>query len=409
VLRPKDETNTNTLPDPEQNPLLNPLLAAHMGRWAEVYFTNPPEKRGEAIAQLIRELESMPPPESAKVQAIHSVQATHDEREEERAETVEVEDTSRPAELVRTCSACAYENAAEQNYCGMCGASLQVLPEEHLPQVAEVVPREAAREGESEHESQSPFSADISADISPGPVERAMEPGFRSTNDLTAPADPMEGDLHSFGIEPEPVSHRYRLYVGVAVAILLVALVYMAWRSTKTISGPAVSQPVPAKTISAAPPAAPITGVSAQQPTAGPSSSSGRDASPVPGKRQPEETPRGNPSAKLRPASHAVASAPNSGATAVEPSSAEDLATAENYLNGTHGTTRDSKEAALWLWKAVGKGNATATLALSDLYLRGDGVPKNCDQARLLLDAAARKGVRTAAERLRNLQAFGCE
>jgi TPR repeat protein len=57
----------------------------------------------------------------------------------------------------------------------------------------------------------------------------------------------------------------------------------------------------------------------------------------------------------------------------------------------------------------VGKGNPAATLALSDLYLRGDGVPKSCDQARLLLDAAARKGARTAAERLRNLQAFGCE
>jgi TPR repeat protein len=57
----------------------------------------------------------------------------------------------------------------------------------------------------------------------------------------------------------------------------------------------------------------------------------------------------------------------------------------------------------------VGKGNLAATLALSDLYLRGDGVPKSCDQARLLLDAAARKGGRSAADRLRNLRAFGCE
>jgi TPR repeat protein len=48
-------------------------------------------------------------------------------------------------------------------------------------------------------------------------------------------------------------------------------------------------------------------------------------------------------------------------------------------------------------------------IALSDLYLRGDGVPKSCDQARLLLDAAARKSEPAAAERLRHLQAFGCE
>jgi TPR repeat protein len=93
----------------------------------------------------------------------------------------------------------------------------------------------------------------------------------------------------------------------------------------------------------------------------------------------------------------------------LEQSGAEDLATAEYYLSGTPGRTRDSREAALWLWKAVGKGNPAATLILSDLYLRGDGVTKSCDQSRLLLDAAARKGARAAGERLRNLQAFGCQ
>jgi len=46
-LKDSDETK---LPHPELNPLLNPLLAENMGRWAEVYFTNPPEKREQAIA-----------------------------------------------------------------------------------------------------------------------------------------------------------------------------------------------------------------------------------------------------------------------------------------------------------------------------------------------------------------------
>jgi len=36
-------------------------------------------------------------------------------------------------------------------------------------------------------------------------------------------------------------------------------------------------------------------------------------------------------------------------------------------------------------------------------------VGKNCDQARVLLDAAARKGVKEAGERLRHLPAFGCQ
>jgi hypothetical protein len=47
----------STLPSPELNPLLNPVLGAHMGRWAEVYFTAPPEKREEAVLELLRELQ----------------------------------------------------------------------------------------------------------------------------------------------------------------------------------------------------------------------------------------------------------------------------------------------------------------------------------------------------------------
>jgi TPR repeat protein len=84
------------------------------------------------------------------------------------------------------------------------------------------------------------------------------------------------------------------------------------------------------------------------------------------------------------------------------------MAMAEKYLNGT-GVPRDGGEAVLWLWRAVGKGNLAATMTLSDLFLRGDILAKNCGQARVLLDAAAKKGSKAAGERLRNLQAFGCE
>ncbi|HEY4781670.1 MAG TPA: hypothetical protein VIH54_07620, partial [Chthoniobacterales bacterium] len=86
-----------------------------------------------------------------------------------------------------------------------------------------------------------------------------------------------------------------------------------------------------------------------------------------------------------------------------------ELAIAEGYLKGEQGKTRDSTEASKWLWQAVRKENAAATLLLSDLYLRGDGVPKSCDQGRLLLNAAARRGASGAGERIRNLQAFGCQ
>jgi hypothetical protein len=88
---------------------------------------------------------------------------------------------------------------------------------------------------------------------------------------------------------------------------------------------------------------------------------------------------------------------------------AEELAIAESFLSGTQGKARDSSEAAQWLWKAVGKENAAAALLLSDLYVTGDGVPRNCDQARLLLDAAASRGVPGAGERIRDLPNLGCE
>lgn len=90
-------------------------------------------------------------------------------------------------------------------------------------------------------------------------------------------------------------------------------------------------------------------------------------------------------------------------------SGADDLAMAQRYLNGGVGQARDPAEAAKWLWRAMGKHNGPATLMLADLYLKGEGVSKNCDQARVLLDSAARRGMGGAGERLRNLQAFGCQ
>src|SRR5260370_25006507 len=53
---PTDKPESGTVPDPNLNPLSNPVLGQHMGRWAEVYFTTPPEKRREAVQELLREL-----------------------------------------------------------------------------------------------------------------------------------------------------------------------------------------------------------------------------------------------------------------------------------------------------------------------------------------------------------------
>jgi len=91
----------------------------------------------------------------------------------------------------------------------------------------------------------------------------------------------------------------------------------------------------------------------------------------------------------------------------VVPDGTEELLQAQRYLDG-RGVAHDSGQAAALLWKAVSKQNTRADVLLADLYLRGDGVPKSCDQARLLLVAAAKKSAAGAAEKLRNLESSGC-
>jgi PilZ domain len=69
----------------------------------------------------------------------------------------------------------------------------------------------------------------------------------------------------------------------------------------------------------------------------------------------------------------------------------------------------DTSEAVRLLWISVEKGNAGAELTLAELYWHGRGVARNCDQTRILLSAAARKG-NTDAQRLLHLfEREGCE
>ena len=99
----------------------------------------------------------------------------------------------------------------------------------------------------------------------------------------------------------------------------------------------------------------------------------------------------------------------NRGNAVIPSNGEEELSIAARYLYGTGGQRKDTAEASRWLWKSVTKGNDKATLLLADLYLNGDGVSKNYDQARVLLNGAARKGVLGAEERLRNLDTVGAQ
>ncbi len=396
-----DNSDRNsTLPVPELNPLLNPVLGAHLGRWAEVYFTSPPEKREAAVLELLRELER------------GTAAPRHTTGAPERTVQEPGKPPSEPAALENAeqdwivCESCGGRNILGNKFCGMCGAWL-----EHAS-AAPTGPASGTSRGVGERDRYDRDRYNDDFNTYSGKVA--------ATQEVPRNSWPPRPDLPSLIPEDEPVPYRYRMYVGAAVAILISALVYIAWHGAAAWSGNSHRLPQSAPTTEMQPPA------QAQTPPPSAQVKPGQvlpSSAPAPVERNPgaarsrprrteanRETNTVAPSTPSAPRSHQIA-APIAAAPIVAPlqgNGAEELTVAESYLNGTRGRARDSSEAAKWLWRSIGKENATATLLLSDLYLRGDGVPQSCDQARLLLDAAARKGAPGAAKKIRDLPSLGC-
>jgi hypothetical protein len=61
------------------------------------------------------------------------------------------------------------------------------------------------------------------------------------------------------------------------------------------------------------------------------------------------------------------------------------------------------------LWNAVKRGSILAEVALANIYLKGERVPQNCEQARMLLLAASMKGSKFADDFLKSSYAERCE
>ena len=209
----------STLPEPELNPLLNPLLGQHMGRWAEVYFTSPPEKREQAVTELLHELQA----ENATSEGAALTSATP---VQEGAPVPVFEPASEipqaPVTSVR-CHACGWENPASHRFCGMCGTPVAAQSaEDDLPTAENPQQSEPAFPPNNE----SPFARSKDA---------VYEPAL-STNELSLFQGGRETSYHSEGSDNEdemfsysPPSRSYRVYVGIALAIVIFALAYMAW------------------------------------------------------------------------------------------------------------------------------------------------------------------------------------
>jgi hypothetical protein len=84
-----------------------------------------------------------------------------------------------------------------------------------------------------------------------------------------------------------------------------------------------------------------------------------------------------------------------------------ELDSALQLLDKTNAQHDDVKAGRL-LWLGVQKGNGEAEVQLAGLYLRGQGVSKNCEQGHILLEAARLKQVVTATQEQSELSLNGC-
>jgi hypothetical protein len=106
-----DEQNAGEdLPGPRLNPMISPCLAKNLGRWANVYYTTPPEKRERAVLDLLRELES--------------AQTSDEEVEPPSPDDREKEEESATQEALLNPN-CGDSSAAQRRCCGMRGSPLR--------------------------------------------------------------------------------------------------------------------------------------------------------------------------------------------------------------------------------------------------------------------------------------------
>jgi hypothetical protein len=180
--------------------------------------------------------------------------------------------------------------------------------------------------------------------------------------------------------EVGPHSRRSLALAVLALAILAAAVILVAlqWRSIRDYALPYV----PNGSLQAKP--------HAMQASAPPAMTAD-NASRVPATEPPAAVVRSaeRPSLHIPPARNGNAPAPGAG----------------EMSQAAH--TSDAGVRAAWLWKAVRDGNPQAPVELAKMYEEGSGVVQNCDQARILLSAAAAKGNAQAKLNLGQIQLRG--
>ena len=125
-------------------------------------------------------------------------------------------------------------------------------------------------------------------------------------------------------------------------------------------------------------------------------------ASPQPATQKPTADAPPKPAPDATATKHGLASEPP--LTTAKPKSKPDPGQQE-LANATQAS--DPAAAAAWLWKATSRGNPVAPVRLADMYIKGKGVPRSCEQALVLLRSEAAKDNAPARNRLAALYANG--
>ncbi|MGO9516161.1 MAG: hypothetical protein ACLPND_03870 [Candidatus Korobacteraceae bacterium] len=213
-----------------------------------------------------------------------------------------------------------------------------------------------------------------------------------------------------------PLSRKQLGWLAAAAALVLVVLGAIQWRAPLTRTSQHLAEVVTAKIDDLMGPRSgpPPTPAASSEPNAF-SKAVGFDEQPKPQTENPPagantsatapgENPKGAATAApptVTPPVQAPPPAAQSQQTAAAKQTvpAETSATADKTL-ATPKTTEVAK-----LWKATATGNPNAPLQLAEMYVKGDGVPRSCEQAVVLLKTAALRENAEACNRLATMYA----
>jgi hypothetical protein len=177
----------------------------------------------------------------------------------------------------------------------------------------------------------------------------------------------------------------------VTAAATVGAIKYSGYRHRAEDSAPVRAQSAPLKSDAQTLPRASLPS-SAPSPASADIFNSGKESRGTP--------PKSTPSKQVE----ALYARAQSQTQALEPKAANQsaLIPGELPVSGTPGSSKKQMTPAQ-LWAAVQAGNSKAAVTLAELYIKGEGVAQNCQQARILLLVASEKRNEAAIKRLQEL------